>query len=259
MSLVNNEYIKKISDFNLKYGSGITFHKKASKYLSKFSDKDFIVKVFKEKFNEIRNSESNNLFPNFEFFNNTHFSLRFNFFLRNESLESNEGIYLIHHHGNNILTTQMIYGPGYRAINFESKKYPLVVKKKIHHQLKNTYSIDEYTPHIIFNVESFSVTCNLWTTSSQNIESSQIDRENFYFKNGIYFKIKDSEIREFSIVENSNKSLLFNCYIYWLNSLGIELDYLNNHFSIDKSLTQTEPKINNLRSILNIKMKYEDF
>ena len=259
MGLDDNEYIKKISTLNLKYGTGIHFHKKASKYLSKFSSKDFIVKVYKEKINEIRNSESNNLFPNFEFFNNKHFSLRFNFFIKNERLESNEGIYLIHHHGNNILTTQMIYGPGYRAINFESKKYPLVVKKKIHHQLKNTYSIDEYTPHIIFNVESFSVTCNLWTTSLQNIESSQIDRENFYFKNGNYFKIKDSEIRKFSTIENSNKSLLFNCYIYWLNSLGIELDYLNNHFSIDKSLTQTEPKINNLRSILNIKMKYEDF
>ena len=105
MGLDDNEYIKKISTLNLKYGTGIHFHKKASKYLSKFSSKDFIVKVYKEKINEIRNSESNNLFPNFEFFNNKHFSLRFNFFIKNERLESNEGIYLIHHHGNNIFYT----------------------------------------------------------------------------------------------------------------------------------------------------------
>ena len=161
MSLVTNEYIKKISDLNLKYGSGITFHKKASKYLSKFSDKDFIVKVFKEKLNEIKNSESNNLFPNFEFFNNTHFSLRFNFFLRNESLESNEGIYLIHHHGNNILTTKMIFGQGYKSINFKKSKNNLEIQKRINHKLNNSYTIKEYTPHLVFNVSDFSVSINL--------------------------------------------------------------------------------------------------
>ena len=73
-----------------------------------------------------------------------------------------------------------------------------------------------------------------------------------------FFKLIKNK-KQLGAIENSNKGLLFDCYLYWLNSLGIELDYLNNHFSIDKSLIETEPKINNLRSILNIKMKYEDF
>lgn len=129
MNKLENEYIKNILGLSLKYGTGLKFHEKSKKYLSKLSDGLFVLGVFEKNLKKILNDNSRFTLPNFEFFCNENFSLRFNFFLKNEKIRFNDALHLIHDHGNNILTTKMIFGQGYKSINFKKSKNSLEIQK----------------------------------------------------------------------------------------------------------------------------------
>jgi len=262
MNSYDNEYIKKILDLSLKYGTGPKFHEKSKIYLSKLSDRLFVLKVFEKNLIEILNDNSWYSLPNFEFFCNDSFSLRFNFFLKNVKIQSNDAIHLIHDHGNNILTTKMIFGKGYRSINFKKSKDNLEIIKRINHKLNNSYTINEYIPHLIFNVSNFSVTINLWTKGKSKINRK--DRLNYYLKNDKYFQVKDSELIDYQIskTKKSNNNLILRCFLFWLNSLGFEKSYLINH--LPKLYTNEgdlflEPKIHKNDSNFNLRMNYKYF
>lgn len=262
MNSYDNEYIKKILDLSLKYGTGLKFHEKSKKYLSKLSDRLFVLKVFERNLKEILNDNIRFSLPNFEFFHNDNFSLRFNFFLKNEKIQFNDALHLIHDHGNNILTTKMIFGQGYRSINFKKSKENLDIKKKINHKLNNSYTIEEYTPHLIFNVSDFSVTINLWTEGNNKINGK--DRLNYYLKENKYFQVKDSELIDYQSLKTNkrNDKLILRCFLYWLNSLGFEKSYLINQLPelyTNRSDFLLEPKIYENVSNFNIKMNYKDF
>ncbi|MDA8611786.1 hypothetical protein N9L07_01445, partial [Flavobacteriaceae bacterium] len=232
------------------------------KYLSKLSDRLFILEVFEKNLKEILNDNRRFTLPNFEFFCNENFSLRFNFFLKNEKIRFNDALHLIHDHGNNILTTKMIFGQGYKSINFKKSKNNLEIQKRINHKLNNSYTIKEYTPHLVFNVSDFSVSINLWTKGNGKVNRK--DRLNYYLKDNKYFQVKDSELIDYEIskITKTDDKLILRCFLYWLNSLGFEKSYLVN--KLPELYTRRndlflEPKLYKNDSNFDLIMNYNDF
>lgn len=262
MNNYDNEFIKKILDLSLKYGTSLKFHDKSKKYLSKLSDRLFILEVFEKNLKEILNDNRRFTLPNFEFFCNKNFSLRFNFFLKNEKIRFNDALHLIHDHGNNILTTKMIFGQGYKSINFKKSKNNIEIQKRINHKLNNSYTIKEYTPHLVFNVSGFSVSINLWTKGNGKVNRK--DRLNYYLKDNKYFQVKDSELIDYEIskITKTDDKLILRCFLYWLNSLGFEKSYLINQLPelyTNEDDLFLEPKIHKNNSNFNLSMNYKDF
>jgi len=267
------KYNDNFSDINSAYlntKSGFDFHKKSKQYLYHFSNTDFIIKVFLKNFDKIISDNSNNFMPTFTFFNNENFQLRYNFILNNELLNSKQGSHLIHHHGENILTSQLIYGDGYDSIIFKSIEKgvinnnlkPLETKP---HRFGNIYTINSYVPHLIFNVEEFTVTCNLWSNSHSNSEI--MNRVNYIYSNGVYLPITEEDFNS-NLNFISNDYLLLKCFLYWFKKINLDIEYLcSKKPSLIKYLDYLEfknwtkkdqPSIRSLNPVLGYHMNYDD-
>lgn len=77
----------------------------------------------------------------------------------------------IHHHGKLLLSSVSPYGEGYESVLFKpgwevdpfTREATLQPDKYYKNKLFNLEFIDEYTPHVVFYPESFSVTYALWS------------------------------------------------------------------------------------------------
>jgi len=275
MNIVKNN-ISELSELYKECGGGYLFHEKGSQLLKKFASKEFIFSV-------IENYELNsNVFltnyqlPHLTFFENENFCLRYNFFTTNYSIGNDEASHLIHHHGEHILSSAMVYGPGYKAVEFDKKistvndgSYKLNYSRTISHGLNNIYTVDAYTPHVIFNVDGFSVTCNLWSKTNQERSGHNSDRLNYFKKNRKFFGVTESEFLSYQkniTVNPIEKNFFQKCILFWMKKLGYKnIDFLtmkiNSSFSnqelIEKDLI--EPIINSKHNTMEYIMRFNDF
>ena len=268
--------ISELSKCYNKYGGGYLFHEKGRQLLKKFASKEFIFSVIENYKIDSNIFLENYQLPCLTFFENENFCLRYNFFTSNKSIENDEASHLIHHHGEYILSSVMVYGPGYNAIEFDKRistlkdgSYKLNFKKTIFHGLNNIYTVDAYTPHLIFNVDGFSVTCNLWSKTNQKYSRDNLDRLNYFKKNRRFFGVTESDFLSLqrNITFNSiDKTFFQKCILFWMKKIGYKnIDCLttkihssfSNQELIDKNLK--EPSIYSKHNTLGYRMRFNDF
>lgn len=81
----------------------------------------------------------------------------------------------IHHHGNLLLTTAALFGPGYESIVFkknytiDKESYLTKMEREKTYQFKQgvVEFIDKFQPHIVFYPESISATLALWSNDQK--------------------------------------------------------------------------------------------
>jgi hypothetical protein len=77
----------------------------------------------------------------------------------------------IHHHGWRLLSTAVISGSGYEAINFVSgshanrdgSKVNLIIDEEIQHRPGEVRFLDSYTAHVVFHTQSLTATLAVWS------------------------------------------------------------------------------------------------
>ena len=245
------------------------FHNKSLKLLNIFSEREVITEIFITYFDQIVNNHSNSFMPTLTFFDNEKFQIRYNFFLKNEMLNIKQGSHLIHHHGNNILTSKLIHGEGYDSLIFNSsrdeKQVLLLPQEKISIKDKNPYTIKPFVYHLIFNVRKFSVTCNLW--SKEDSEINDENRISYTFNHGVYYPVNEEDfLSRYSFVPEKN--ILLKCFLFWFQENNIDLYKLyRNNKTINNCLNDLklqglnpliEPKINSLDPIMGSIINYND-
>lgn len=245
------------------------FHNKSLELLNIFSEREVITEIFITYFDQIVNNHSNSFMPTLTFFDNEKFQIRYNFFLKNEMLNVKQGSHLIHHHGNNILTSKLIHGEGYDSVIFNSsrdeKLVLLLPQEKISIKEKNPYTIKPFIYHLIFNVKKFSVTCNLW--SKKDSEINDENRISYMFKDGVYHPVNEEDfLLRYSFVPE--KYILLKCFLFWFKECNIDVDKLcRNNNTINNYLNDLnlrsinyldEPKINSLDPTMGNIINYND-
>ena len=167
-------------------------------------------------------------------------SIKYHVFSPIENNDSETAAYLIHHHGDFILSSYILYGPGYHTIEFEKQiiqnnnnnNYILSPVKSFHHSNNRINILDSNTPHLVFNVSKTTSSVVIW---SENIDypTSPSEKESlrtsYFIRNGEYYGINEKEfinkISENIFYENdSEKHIQSICY--FLQELG----YKNNFF-----------------------------
>lgn len=227
--LKNEPLIKKIILLYQKYGDSITFHKKCSSIIKSFNNIKFLKKVF--EINLLNNSFINKQWsscdiPYLNIYEDGNITIKYHIFSPVENNCSNSSAYLIHHHGNFVLSSYIMYGPGYHTIEFEKKiiqnnnNYILNPVKSFHHSNNRTYILDSSTPHLVFNVSKTTASVVIW---SKNIDCQErhcedgISRTSYFKKTGIYYGVSEmdflNKILENIFYENdSEKHIQSICY-----------------------------------------------
>ena len=147
--------------------------------------------------------------------------------------------YLIHHHGNYILSSFVFFGSGYKSIHFEKKilknqdgTFSLKVDKTISHIKGNINIVPSLVPHFVSNVESTTATIVLWSEDKKSetfIRSTNEIRMNYFFEKGKFYGINEEEfIYEIKKISNfeieSEKHIQAICYFMQ------QMCYSNNVF-----------------------------
>ncbi len=233
--------VKQIILLHNEYGDSIMFHKKCRKIIKSFKNLKFLYKVFERNLlnNSFINKQWNSCdIPYLNIYKDEKITIKYNIFspVENNSLETAAD--LIHHHGNFILSSYIIYGPGYHTIEFEktiienNSNYILNPVRSFYHSNDNINILDCNTPHLVFNVSKTTSSVVIWSENSEYPTShfeTGFSRTSYFIKNGEYYGISEkqfiNEISKNIFYENdSEKHIQSICY--FLQELG----YKNNLF-----------------------------
>lgn len=229
--------VDKIITIEKEIGNGINFHKKISKEITEFSKFKLVASVFEENIKQksfVNKKWTSCEIPQLTIFENEKITIKYHFFLPVKNFEDQNAAYLIHHHGNNILSSHIFYGPGYKAIEFKKeiikqpeKSFILKINKKFRHSNGSTNILEDWTPHIISNVAEASASIALWST--QKLDKKNEVRLNYNFKNGKYYGITDfefsSEVMKMEMFED-NSEIHVQAICYFMQ----KFNYQNNSF-----------------------------
>tara|TARA_B110000879_G_scaffold207829_1_gene292235 strand:- start:678 stop:1547 length:870 start_codon:yes stop_codon:yes gene_type:complete len=229
-------------------GNGINFHKKISKTIAEFGVFELIANVFEENIKQksfVNKKWTSCEIPQLTIFENEKITIKYHFFLPVINLEDQNASYLIHHHGANILSSHIFDGPGYQTIEFKKeiiiqpdKSFILKINKKFRHSNGSTNLLEDWTPHIIFNVAETSASIALWST--QKLDKKNETRLNYNFKNGKYYGITDfefsSEVMKMEMFED-NSEMHIQAICYFMQ----KFNYQNNSF-LSNILLDINPK-----------------
>jgi len=94
----------------------------------------------------------------------------------------------VHHHGNMLLTTVGLFGPGYEHWLFtkpvardpERGLYDMNVVERKRHSVGHLAFVDAWTPHLPFYPEKLSLTLCLWSSQNQTAWSDRLKRVPFF-------------------------------------------------------------------------------
>ena len=172
--------------------------------------------------------------PQLTVYEDDEITIRYHFFLPVKNLNNDNAAYLIHHHGDNILSSHIFYGPGYQTIEFQKvisqlsdKSYKLKISKDFFHANGATNLLEDYVPHLLFNVSKPTASIALWSNSNLNINEKL--RLNYTLDKGKFYGFTDSQFiteieKDLRFEDNSEKHIQAICY--FMQKLG----YKNNFF-----------------------------
>lgn len=254
-NLKSDKFISKIINLYEQIDEAILFHNKSQNILRQFSEIKLLFKIF-----ELNLLDNNFLLkkwldfeiPHLNIYQDGKIELKYHFFSPCSSGINDNAAYLIHHHGNNTLSSYVFIGSGYNTLHFRKKiinnndgSFNLVVDKLVFHKKGNVNIVPSWVPHLVSNVESITATIVLW---SQDKEKSYIKNEineirtSFFYENGKFIGIDENEfvcktkkIPDFKI--ESEKHIILICYL--MQQLG----YSNYNF-LEKIVSNIDtPKI----------------
>ena len=147
--------------------------------------------------------------------------------------------YLIHHHGNYILSSFVFFGSGYKSIHFDKEilknqdgTFNLKVDKIISHINGNINIVPSWVPHLVSNVESTTATIVLWSEDKKsktfNNATNEI-RMNYFYENGRYYGVNEQEFL-FEISKISDFEIESEKHIQAICNLMQQIGYSNNIF-----------------------------
>lgn len=230
-NIFSSDVINKLISIKNDIGTNINFHKKAHKILPELGSIKFISKVFEQnlKHNSFLNKQWTSCeIPQLTVYEDDDITIRYHFFLPVKSLNNTHAAYLIHHHGDNILSSHIFYGPGYQTIEFQKdilqlsdQSYKLKISKDFFHTKGATNLLEDYIPHLIFNVSKPTSSIALWSNSKSNTNKKL--RLNYILEKGIYYGCTDSQFikeikKDSRFEENSEKHVQAICY--FMQKLG---------------------------------------
>lgn len=238
-NIYSSDTINKLLSIKKDVGTNINFHKKAHKILPEFGSIKFIYKVFEQnlKHHSFLNKQWTSCeIPQLTVYEDDEITIRYHFFLPVNNLNNDNAAYLIHHHGDNILSSHIFSGPGYHTVEFQKeilrqsdKSYMLKISKDFSHTNGATNLLEDYTPHLVFNVSKPTASIALWSNSNLNINEKP--RLNYTLENGKFYGLTDSQFitearKDLRFEDNSEKHIQAICYFMQ------QFDY-NNKLFID--------------------------
>jgi hypothetical protein len=248
-NIYSSDIINKLLSIKKDVGDEISFHKKAYKLLPELGLNKFISKVFEQnlKHNSFLNKRwSSCEIPQLTVYEDDEITIKYHFFLPVKNLNNYNAAYLIHHHGDNILSSHIFSGPGYQTIEFQKdilqlsdQSYKLKISKDFFHANGATNLLEDYTPHLVFNVSKPTASIALW--SNLNLNTNEKLRLNYTLEKGKFYGFTDSQFiteakKDSRFEDNSEKHVQAICY--FMQQLG----YDNKPF-VNSVLSET--KLNN--------------
>jgi hypothetical protein len=261
-NIYSSDTINKLLSIKKDAGTNINFHKKAHKILPELGSIKFISKVFEQnlKHHSFLNKQWTSCeIPQLTVYEDDEITIRYHFFLPVNNLNNDNAAYLIHHHGDNILSSHIFSGPGYQTIefqkeilNFSDKSYILKISKDFFHANGATNLLEDYTPHLVFNVSKPTASIALW--SNLNLNTNEKLRLNYTLEKGKIYGFTDSQFiteveKDLRFEDNSEKHVQAICY--FMQQLG----YDNKPF-VNSVLSET--KLNNFWKKWLTKLKNDE-
>jgi len=262
--------ISKLLGFERASGSEVDFHKKAHKLLPEIGSVNFISKIFEQNLkdsNFLKKEWNSCEIPQLTIYDDEQITLRYHFFLPVKTLNKHNAAYLIHHHGDNILSSYIFYGPGYQTIEFQKEismfsnnSYKLKISKDFFHSNGATNLLKDWIPHLIFNVSKPTASVALWSNSKPNLDEHV--RLNYTLEKGKFYGFSDegffSEASKDSRFEhNSERHIQAICY--FMQQVGY-----NNKPFISKIVSEVQSEnfwskwLTKLKNNEQIKLPYFD-
>ena len=254
-----NKFVSNICNLSRKY-EGKKFHNKALSYLKKIGQIDFFIEVLNENLKSIdflAKTWSMYEMPYLVIYKDEKIELRFNLFFPTAEKKSDSASHLIHHHGNSILSTYVVYGSGYQTIEFDSKfilNYDGTAKLKKIKDKKLTIGqyncVDILSPHVISNVSNPTITLNLWSFENDTIEK---ERVHFYISGGNFNYIFENKFLDLSeSINNGNIPIDHEkVFCYYIQKYKLESSFIER---ILKNPNINERWEKNLKKILKNKL-----
>ena len=261
-NIYSSDTINKLLSIKKDVGTNINFYKKAHKILPEFGSIKFISKVFEQnlKHHSFLNKQWTSCeIPQLTVYEDDEITVRYHFFLPVNNLNNYNAAYLIHHHGDNILSSHIFYGPGYQTIEFQKEilhlrdnSFKLKISKDFFHANGATNLLEDYTPHLVFNVSKPTASIALWSNS--NLNTNEKLRLNYTLEKGKFYGFTDSHFiteakKDSRFEDNSEKHVQAICY--FMQQLG----YDNKPF-VNSVLSET--KLNNFWQKWLTKLKNDE-
>lgn len=251
-NLISEPLVSNIIELSKKIDNSYLFHNESYATIKFMSDLEFISKVFEANLIEddfLLKKWADYEIPHLKIYQDNIIDLKYHIFSPCSSGKKENGSYLIHHHGNNILSSFVFFGSGYRSIHFEKKifknqddTFNLKVDKIISHMNGNFNIVPSWVPHLVSNVESTSATIVLWSVDNVPVTLSSSTNEirmNYFFEKGKFYGINEEEfiyeIKKISDFEiESEKHIQAICYFMqqmcYSNNVFLN-NIINNHIT----------------------------
>ena len=267
-NIYSSDTINKLLSIKKDVGTNINFHKKAHKILPELGSIKFISKVFEQnlKHHSFLNKQWTSCeIPQLTVYEDDEITVRYHFFLPVNNLNNDNAAYLIHHHGDNILSSHIFSGPGYQTIEFQKdilqlsdQSYKLKISKDFFHANGATNLLEDYTPHLVFNVSKPTASIALWSNSNLNINEKL--RLNYTLEKGKFYGFTDSQFiteveKDLRFEDNSEKHIQAICY--FMQKLGYKNKFfINGLLQVGKLNVFWDKWLTKLKNDDQIKLPY---
>jgi hypothetical protein len=244
VSLVSEQLVSNIINLSKQIDDSYLFHKESFNTMKCMTNLEFISKVFEsnlmtEEF--LLKKWADYEIPHLTIYQDINIDLKYHVFSPCCSGKKDNASYLIHHHGNNILSSFVFFGSGYKSIHFDKEilknqdgTFSLKVDKTISHIKGNINIVPSFVPHFVSNVKSTTATIVLWTEYKETeIYSSSINenRISYFYENGKFYGINEQEFL-IEIKKNSDFQIESEKHIQAICYFIQQLGYLNKIFLI---------------------------
>jgi hypothetical protein len=241
-NLISEPLVSNLIKLSKQIDDGYLFHKQSFDTMKCMSKFEFISKVFESN---LMNEEfllkkwSDYEIPHLTIYQDNNIDLKYHIFSPCSSEKKENAAYLIHHHGNYILSSFVFFGSGYKSIHFKKKilknqddTFSLKVDKTISHIKGNINIVPSFVPHFVSNVRSTTSTIVLWTEDKESeFYRNEINenRISYFYENGKFYGINEQEFL-IEIKKNSDFQIESEKHIQAICFLIQQLGYLNKIF-----------------------------
>lgn len=241
-NLISEPLVSNIIKLSKQIDDDRLFHNESYDTMKSMTKLEFISKVFEANLMEenfLLKKWADYEIPHLIIYQDNNIDLKYHIFSPCSSGKKENASYLIHHHGNNILSSFVFYGSGYKSIHFEKEilknqdgTFNLKIDKIVSHMNGNINIVPSWVPHLVSNVESTTATIVLWSEDKESEALNNATNEmrmSYFYENEKYFGINEEEfiieickISDFEI--ESEKHIQAICYL--MQQVG----YSNNIF-----------------------------